>query len=148
MSNVKVYLDNCCYNRPFDDQTQANVVIETLAKLYIQELVLQHELDLVWSYILKFENSRNSFESKKAAIAKWEALSVQFVEKSDMIVAAAKQIETAGIKPADSLHIACAISVQCDYFITVDRGILKYHDDRIVICSPVEFINREAADDQ
>ena len=65
-----------------------------------------------------------------------------------MIVAAAKQIEAAGIKPADSLHIACAISAGCDYFITVDRRILRYHDDRIVVCSPVEFINREAADDQ
>ena len=65
-----------------------------------------------------------------------------------MVVAAAKQIEAAGIKPADSLHIACAISARCDFFITVDRRILRYHDDRIVVCSPVEFINREAADDQ
>jgi hypothetical protein len=50
---MKIYLDNCCYNRPYDDQIQPKVVIETLAKLYIQELVLNHSIDLVWSYALK-----------------------------------------------------------------------------------------------
>ena len=58
MRKIKIYLDNCCYNRPYDEQTQPKVVIETLAKLYIQELVLNHKLDLVWSYILKYRNDR------------------------------------------------------------------------------------------
>ena len=30
---MRVYLDNCCYNRPFDDQGQLKVLLETLAKL-------------------------------------------------------------------------------------------------------------------
>ncbi len=54
MQKLKIYLDSCCYNRPYDDQTQTKVVIETLAKLYVQELVLKHEIDLVWSYVLKY----------------------------------------------------------------------------------------------
>jgi len=33
---LKVYLDNCCFNRPFDDQNQVRVRIETEAKLFIQ----------------------------------------------------------------------------------------------------------------
>ena len=32
----KIYLDICCYNRPFDDQTQMIVRLETEAKLHIQ----------------------------------------------------------------------------------------------------------------
>ncbi|GMO25176.1 MAG: hypothetical protein Pg6A_12460 [Termitinemataceae bacterium] len=66
---MKVYLDNCCFNRSFDDQTQPAVILETLAKLYIQELVLKSKLDLVWSYALKYENSRNIGKAKRAAIA-------------------------------------------------------------------------------
>ena len=31
-----IYLDNCCFNRPFDDQKQIRIQIETEAKLYIQ----------------------------------------------------------------------------------------------------------------
>ena len=33
---MRVYVDNCCYNRPFDDQSQSKVLIETEAKLLIQ----------------------------------------------------------------------------------------------------------------
>jgi len=40
MRKLTIYLDNCCYNRPCDYQSQAKIVLETLAKLYIQELVL------------------------------------------------------------------------------------------------------------
>jgi hypothetical protein len=36
---VKIYLDNCCYNRPFDDQDHMRVYLKTQAKLYIQELI-------------------------------------------------------------------------------------------------------------
>jgi len=28
-----IYLDNCCYNRPFDDQSQLRVRLEAEAKL-------------------------------------------------------------------------------------------------------------------
>ena len=34
---MRVYLDNCCYNRPFDDQAQVKVLLETIAKLDIQQ---------------------------------------------------------------------------------------------------------------
>jgi hypothetical protein len=36
---LRVYLDNCCYNRPFDDQEQRSVQLETQAKLWIQDLI-------------------------------------------------------------------------------------------------------------
>ena len=45
---MRVYLDNCCYNRPFDDQTQVKVLIETLAKLNIQSLPNKSAM-LKWS---------------------------------------------------------------------------------------------------
>ena len=147
MRRLKIYLDNCCYNRPYDDQANPKVVVETLAKLYIQELILKHAFDLVWSYVLKFENSQNSVEAKRTAIAQWEKLSIQFVGKSAIIVEIAKKIAESGIQSADALHIACAINAHCDYLITVDKRMIKYRDDRIVICSPIDFINRESESD-
>lgn len=33
---MRVYLDNCCYNRPYDDQSQLKISMETQAKLNIQ----------------------------------------------------------------------------------------------------------------
>ena len=143
MRDLTIYLDNCCYNRPYDNQTQTKVVLETLAKLYIQELVLNKKLKLVWSYILKFENSQNTFEAKREAIAQWETVSIQFVNKSAEVIALAKEVEHTGVHSVDALHIACAVTAKCDYFLTVDNRILKYHDDRIKICSPVDFVKTE-----
>ena len=36
---MKVYLNNCCYNRPYDDQTQIRIHLETEAKLHIQDVI-------------------------------------------------------------------------------------------------------------
>jgi len=60
----------------------------------------------------------------------------------------AHDIEKTGIKPVDALHIACAITAKCDYLITVDGRMTKYRNNRIVVCSPVDFINREAKHDE
>jgi predicted nucleic acid-binding protein len=49
---------------------------------------------------------------------------------------------TTGIKAADAAHVACAIAGNCNYFITVDKRLLKYKDYRIIICNPIEFINQ------
>ena len=38
---MRVYLDNCSFNRPFDNQNAVKIKIETQAKLYVQHLVLE-----------------------------------------------------------------------------------------------------------
>lgn len=73
---MKIYLDNCCYNRPFDDQTQMKIHLETQAKLYIQAQIREGKYDLVWSYILDYENSKNPYEEKRLAIAPWRNIAV------------------------------------------------------------------------
>ena len=44
----RVYLENCSFNRPFDDQGQVRVRLETEAKLHIQENIRNGALELVW----------------------------------------------------------------------------------------------------
>ena len=39
MPKIKVYLDNCTYNRPFDDQKDIRIRLESEAKLFIQEQI-------------------------------------------------------------------------------------------------------------
>ena len=43
-----IYLDICCFNRPFDDQKQIRIRIETEAKLFIQEEILAGKFQLAW----------------------------------------------------------------------------------------------------
>ena len=61
----KIYLDNCCYNRPYDDQSQLKIQLETQAKLKIQHDIKQGDYKLVWSYVMEYENSNNPFEEKR-----------------------------------------------------------------------------------
>jgi hypothetical protein len=41
MAKLKIYFDNCAYNRPFDDQTQIRIALETEAKKHIQQLIIE-----------------------------------------------------------------------------------------------------------
>lgn len=68
---MKIYLDNCMFNRPFDEQTHIRIRLETEAKLAIQEEIRRGTYQLIWPYILDYENSKNPFQERKEQIIKW-----------------------------------------------------------------------------
>jgi hypothetical protein len=59
--HLKVYLDMSVYNRPFDDQTQPRIWLETLALGIILQMIEAGEIELVSSSVLRYEHSRNPF---------------------------------------------------------------------------------------
>jgi predicted nucleic acid-binding protein len=140
MSKLKIYLDNCSYNRPFDDQAQKKIHLETVAKLYIQEDIRAGKHSLVWSYMLDFENGENSYEDKRNAIALWEDIADEYCPSSEEVVVLGEKIMTLGIGEKDSLQLACAITSGCDYFITTDKKLLNKTVSGIKIIDPIKFI--------
>lgn len=58
---TRVYLDTSIYNRPFDDQTQPKIFLETQAIILILQMVEARLIELVSSSVLEYENSRNPF---------------------------------------------------------------------------------------
>jgi len=140
MENKTIYLDTCSYNRPFDDQTQIRISLETQAKLHIQSLIINNELDLVYSYVCFYENYINPFENKRISISEFSRNAKYFIIENDAILAKANILIEQGIKPIDALHLSCAINAGADFFITVDDGILRHRTDEIIIFDPVSFI--------
>ena len=140
MKKLKVYLDNCCFNRPFDIQMQIRVGLETEAKLFIQSMIIDKQIEFVWSFILLFENDNNPFEARKETILDFSKHAIDNISVNKLIMQKANKIESSGLKAKDALHIACAIYAECDYFITTDDRILKFTDDRIRIIDPLDFI--------
>jgi predicted nucleic acid-binding protein len=69
----------------------------------------------------------------------------EYVDKSEEVVNIAREISEKGMKTKDASHLACAIYVKCDYFLTTDDRLLKYKDGRIRIINPVDFIMMERA---
>ncbi|MGD0090134.1 MAG: PIN domain protein [Planctomycetota bacterium] len=143
---MRIYLDNCCFNRPFDNQSQMRVRLESEAKLHIQEKVLSRDLELVWSYILDYENQMNPFGERKKAIGRWKYRAVLDIDETRAILGRANALHEQGMKNKDALHIACAFAGKCEYFVTTDDLVLKHARDvqGIKIVDPPTFV-REAA---
>lgn len=143
MDTLKIYMDNCCYNRPYDDQERFNVAIEAQCKLHIQGLVRERKYTLAGSYMLRYECSVNPYKMRREAIQDYINKNVDIYvgdeRKAEIEEKAAKIMET-GIKFKDACHVASAIYAECEYFISTDKRLLKYKTEEIKMVTPVEFV--------
>ena len=139
---TRIYFDVCCYNRPFDDQSQIRVRLEADAKLYIQELVKNRKLELVWSFVLDYENNFNPFADRRERIQAWRHLAVHYCGFSAQITEKTRTLMQLDLKQVDASHIACAILSHADYFITTDQRILNKSVSEIQMINPMTFIER------
>ena len=89
---MKIYLDNCCFNRPFDDQSQIRIKLEAEAKLRIQADIQDGKFELVWSYILEAENMANPFEERKRPILEWKGHSIMTIKEDGAILEKARKL--------------------------------------------------------
>ncbi|GAB4497176.1 MAG: PIN domain-containing protein [Anaerolineales bacterium] len=139
---LELYLDTCCFNRPFDDQTKLSLRLETEAKLQIQTAIRAGTYHLNWSYILNYENMLNPQIERCKEIAKWESLAHRVVLETSDVLTSARKMGTLGFRALDALHLGCAIALRCDYFLTVDKGILKKSAklSEIRVRNPVDFV--------
>lgn len=139
---MRVYLDNCCYNRPFDDQTQVKVLIETLAKLNIQQQMKDGLIEYAWSEVLDFEIWQSRFIDRTMQILPWAAGAVVNIRLDATVRTRAKDYEALGVKAMDSLHLACAEAAGCDWFFTTDKGILSKAKPitAMRVANPIEFV--------
>jgi hypothetical protein len=139
---MKIYLDMCCFNRPFDDQSQFAVRLETEAKLHIQEDIRAGKYELIWSYILDFENFQNPFLERKEQINTWRLLAKELIVEYPGVVVKAKELVKRGVKKLDALHIACALYANASFSVTTDAAVIRKMSSAndIAVTDPIEFI--------
>ena len=142
-SKIRVYLDNCVYNRPFDNQTQIKVALEADAKRYIQRLIVERKIELAYSFVNRFENSKSPYPHNQKAIAAFFVNATMYVDHNYGFVVRrrAEEIINTGVKTKDAYHIACALESKSAYLITTDKRLLKYQTKEIIICNPVRFLD-------
>ena len=118
-----VYLDMCCLKRPFDDQRQARVRLESEAVLGLLAAEGQ-QLQFVRSQALNLENSRNPIRERASRVSQW--LTKQDAAQLDMEALEKRSVELMrlGFKNFDALHIAAAEQVSVDVFATCDDRLL------------------------
>ena len=139
---MRVYLDNCCYDRPFDDQSQLRIKLEAIAKLAVQYMMYSRKIDFVWSKVLDYEISRNPDPKRRSAISYWRSRAAEYIDAIDFVKTRGLELEAIGLKPKDALHLASAEAAGCDIFLTTDDGILKKASqfDSMKIMNPVNFV--------
>ena len=121
-----IYLDNCCYNRPFDDQTQERIHLESEVILAVLKMGQMKQAVIAGSDILELEMRRMQDENKKRKVLdlyRVAGMHIQYTEKINS--RSAEIISVSKIRVFDSLHIASAEEAKADVFLTTDDKLEK-----------------------
>ena len=146
---MRIYLDNCCYNRQHDESVSNEILKDKSAFIKIKKEIILKNIELVTSFMLHYENNQNkninNRNNNDFLIRNYRTIyiGVDSIEKLKILV---DEIILSGIKQKDAYHIASAILSDCDYFITVDKKLLKYKTDKVKIINLVDFVKILEAD--
>jgi len=135
-------------NRPFDDQGQARIKLETEALFQILSEIDSRRSTLILSEVTELENSRNPYYSVRIRIDELMAKAQRKITVNAGTKRQAKVFETAGLNAMDALHLAAAIQGKVDFLITCDDSFLKKarkatSDQAIRIMNPIDYILAE-----
>lgn len=141
---LKLYLDNCCYSRPFDDLRQEKNNLEAQAIKVIIDKYCKDEFEIYTSEALVLEMNNIKDQIKRAKVLEvYNKLNLTNIKFSEKIKQRAIELRQYNIKDMDSLHIAYAESLNLDYFITTDRLLINVSNRtnlKIKVINPINFI--------
>ncbi|RKU20662.1 PIN domain-containing protein [Candidatus Poribacteria bacterium] len=123
--NLRIYLDTCCVNRLFDNQTQARVQRETQAITQILGYFMTMRWDWLSSVILEDEVNADADSERRSRVKSvmehvHYTLAIGTTEEIR-----AEELENLGFKHYDALHIVCAESGGADVLLTTDDRMLR-----------------------
>ena len=122
---MKIYLDVCCLNRPFDDQTQDRIRLETEAIYIILKFIERGRFILLNSDIILYEVEKIPDLKRKNSIRVILSKAKYFIALNEDILKRGYEIQKIGIKSYDALHLASAEYGRAKIFLTTDDKLLK-----------------------
>jgi len=150
---ILLYLDTNVFCRPFDDQTTGGIREETEAFAVILEKIKENEAALVTSDLLLFEIRRIISAEKRSKASVYLPLSSRHYSLDDESLQLAREIMARfKVEPRDSLHLASALLMEAQYFLTCDDGVTKRFKNKplsammtpmvrsIGVMNPVDFV--------
>lgn len=145
--SMRIYLDVCCLNRPFDDLDQDRIRLEAEAVKAILRRIGEGQWKGVRSPVVDFEISQISdpdtlIEVGLIAIEMKEIVSLMESDRKRIL-----ELVGMGFKSIDAMHLACAEKGLVDVFLTTDDSILKraakYSDKLgVKVDNPLWWFNR------
>jgi len=145
----KIYLDVCCLSRPFDDQKQDRIRLESEAVLLILSRCRRGEWFLLGSEVIEFEIDQMPDEERRRRVTLLANNARRRVLVEDAVVTRAEELEAMGFGAEDALHLACAEAAGTDVFLTTDDRLLKRAQRqaghlRVAVRNPLEWLEAQA----
>lgn len=122
---MRVYLDNCCLQRPLDNQTHPRIRVETEAVFAVLAAVQAKELTLLDSEALHYEISRIPDDTRRTEALALLSLASEYLQITDAIEALALAFKQTGLSAMDAIHLALASTAKADYFCTCDDKLFR-----------------------
>lgn len=121
---MRIYLDNCCYNRPYDNQSQQRINDETES---IFRAINQKENIIIGSDTLILEMAQiKDVDLQLDIVAMYSQTIKEEVSTSEEVEKIADSIMSeSSIHKMDALHLASAIVGKAEVFLTVDDKLIK-----------------------
>jgi len=141
---MRLYLDCCCYNRPFDDLSQDRIHDESEAILSLLRRSRKDGTILLGSTVLRMEIDEIRDEGKKSKVESLYRAAREIVDFDDGIQRRAEEIQgQSSIHSMDSLHLASAEAGHADVFLTTDDKLLRACRDvelSVRVMNPVAYL--------
>lgn len=139
-----IYLETCCLNRPYDDQSQPRIQLEAAAVLAILERVTAGDMQLASSSVLQFEIHRIADQTRRNGILHFLSYSTSYQPLTTEIEQRGILLNKLGFKRLDALHLATAEALKVDVLLTTDDQLLRratQHSTQITVSvlNPVQF---------
>ncbi|MDR0628886.1 MAG: hypothetical protein LBG24_04485 [Treponema sp.] len=124
---MKLYLDNCCYNRPYDDQTQERIHLEGEAVLAIINKYKQNDNEIIGSPVLdmEIEQIRNIEKQEEVRNFYEETINRKIGYNLDILKCVKELSEQSNIRTLDRFHLSFAEYAEVDVLLTTDDKFKK-----------------------
>ena len=104
----KIYFDVCCLNRPFDDQSQTRIRLESEAILLILVEIKTKKYKWIGSEVIDYEVAATPDKEKLLKVKDLCMHIDDIIMLNTEIIERGKAIKKMGFNRYDALHLACA----------------------------------------